>query len=89
MLLVAEDRDDHHLALGRDMRGMADQFDPAAAGQVEVDQQHVGTRLVEHLPPLLEIGGHAHQTDVRRFFQGMGERFAEAKLIFDDQDAEQ
>ena len=88
MLFVAEDGDDHHLALRRDVGRVADQFDAAAPGQVEVHQQHVGTRLVEHLPALLEVGGHADQTDVRRFLKGMGERFAETKLILDDQDAE-
>ncbi len=61
---------------------------PLPPGRSRSTSSTSGRVWSNYLPALLEIGGHAHQTDVRRFLKGMGEGFAETKLILDDQDAE-
>mmetsp|Transcript_34850 Transcript_34850/g.63509 ORF Transcript_34850/g.63509 Transcript_34850/m.63509 type:complete len:224 (-) Transcript_34850:3-674(-) len=88
MLLIAEDGNHHHLALGPRLRRVADQLDAAATGQVQVHQQHIGLQLVEHAPALGQVGRNAQQFDVGHAAEGMGERIPEAGLVFDNQDRE-
>jgi len=65
--------------------GMADQLDAVAAGQAQVDQQHVGLQRVQEASAFGHVAGNTGQAQIARAAHGFGESLAKARIVFDDE----